>query len=213
MMIKQGFHDDEESFHIIPQLFIQYFFKNTFEKHKPILKVEEELSAMIKKISQSESGGASGAPTQTYKLDIKMKNFNPPNDFQVNLFKDTSFFNNYEILYSEIDKVNSEAEKELAAFTDFVEAVRKRSKGIPYGVNMKLPKRKEQQFKVILRILEKMFKKEIDSARVKSIISKIDRQLKEGGKKITLLNIVHEIMDVWTKEITLILEERTKNQT
>lgn len=78
---------------------------------------------------------------------------------------------------------------------------------------MKLPKRAEQQFKVILRILEKMFKKEIDSARVRTIISKIDKQLKAGGNKISLVNIVHEIMDVWTKEITLILEERTKNQT
>jgi hypothetical protein len=35
-----------------------------------------------------------------------MKNFNPPNDFKVNLFKDTAFFSSYEVLYSEIDKVN-----------------------------------------------------------------------------------------------------------
>lgn len=96
---------------------------------------------------------------------------------------------------------------------DFVEGIRKRSNGIPYGVNMKLPKRAEQQFKVILRILEKMFKKEIDTTRVRTIISKIDKQLKAGGKNVSLVNIVHEIMDVWTKEITLILEERTKNQT
>ena len=78
---------------------------------------------------------------------------------------------------------------------------------------MKLPKRAEQQFKVILRILEKMFKKEIDAARVRSIISKIDGQLKAKGKSVTLVSIVHEIMDVWTKEITLILEERTRSQT
>ena len=57
---------------------------------------------------------------------------------------------------------------------DFVEAVRMRSNGIPYGANMKMPKRADQQFKVILRILEKMFKKEINQERVKSIISKID---------------------------------------
>ena len=78
---------------------------------------------------------------------------------------------------------------------------------------MKLPKRAEQQFKVILHILEKMFKKEIDAARVRSIISKIDGQLKAKGKSVTLVSIVHEIMDVWTKEITLILEERTRSQT
>jgi hypothetical protein len=60
--------------------------------------------------------------------------------------------------------------------------VRKRSNGIPYGANMKMPKRADQQFKVILRILEKMFKKEINEERVKSIISKIDKQLKKGGQ-------------------------------
>jgi hypothetical protein len=104
-----------------------------------------------------------------------MKNFNPPNDYKVNLFKDTAYFGNYEILYSEIDKVNKLAEKSLPEFVEFVEAVRKRSNGIPYGVNMKLPKNSSQQFKVILRILEKMFKQEINEARVKSIISKIDQ--------------------------------------
>jgi hypothetical protein len=75
---------------------------------------------------------------------------------------------------------------------------------------MKMPKRADQQFKVILRILEKMFKKELSQERVRSIISKIDRQLKLTKGKVTLINIVHEIMDVWTKEITLILQEREK---
>ena len=64
---------------------------------------------------------------------------------------------------------------------------------------MKLPKRPEQQFKVILRILEKMFKKEINAERVNAIIQKIEKQLRAGGKNITLLTIVHEIMDVWTQ--------------
>ena len=93
-----------------------------------------------------------------------------------------------------------------------MEAVRKRSNGIPYGVNTKLPKRADQQFKVILRILEKMFKKEIDAARVNKIIQTIDDNLKKKGSSVTLLNIVTEIMEVWTKEITGILQERSKKQ-
>jgi hypothetical protein len=36
-----------------------------------------------------------------------MKNFNPPNNFKVNLFQDTAYFDSYEILYSEIVKVNA----------------------------------------------------------------------------------------------------------
>jgi hypothetical protein len=79
----------------------------------------------------------------------------------------------------------------LPEFIEFVEAVRKRSHGIPYGVNMKMPKREDQQFKVILRILEKMFKKEIDEKKVHDIIVKIDKQLRQSGKKVTMSNIVH----------------------
>lgn len=75
---------------------------------------------------------------------------------------------------------------------------------------MKLPKRTDQQFKVILRILEKMFKKEINTERVNKIIQKIDDNLKEKGSSVTLFNIVTEIMEVWTKEITSILQERSK---
>lgn len=100
----------------------------------------------------------------------------------------------------------------MPEFVEFVEAVRKRSNGIPYGVNMKMPKRMDQQFKVILRILEKMFKKEINAERVKKIITNIDDRLKKNNTDITLTNIVHEIMDVWTNEITLIVNEREKNK-
>jgi hypothetical protein len=57
-----------------------------------------------------------------------------------------------------------------------------------------------------------MFKKEINPERVKAIITKIDEQIKKNNQDITLTNIVHEIMDVWTKEITLILNEREKNK-
>lgn len=39
---------------------------------------------------------------------------------------------------------------------------------------MKLPSDENYQFKVILRIFEKMFKKELTTERVESIIAKID---------------------------------------
>jgi hypothetical protein len=45
-----------------------------------------------------------------------MKNFSPPSDFKVNLFNDTAYFSSYEVLYSEIDKVNKQAEGSLAEF-------------------------------------------------------------------------------------------------
>ena len=57
-----------------------------------------------------------------------------------------------------------------------------------------------------------MNKKEIDSARVNKIIQTIDNNLKVKSSSVTLFNIVHEIMDVWTKEITDILRERSEKQ-
>ena len=56
-------------------------------------------------------------------------------------------------------KVNSEAQKCYDDYKVLVDAVRKTAKGIPYGMGMKIPKNEDDQFKVILRILEKMFKK------------------------------------------------------
>ena len=108
-------------------------------------------------------------------------------------------------------KVNKKAEESLKEFAELVENVRSRSNGILYGVNMKLPKRADQQFKVILRILEKMFKNEINRERVFIIISKIDKELRKKGNAITLINIVHEIISVWTKEITIILQKREED--
>ena len=95
----------------------------------------------------------------------------------MNLFSQNVFFGSYEGLYNEIDKVNKASESSLTDFRELVTAVAKRSSAIPYGVNMKLPKNPDQQFKVILRILEKMFKKEITPQKVESIIAKIDSAL------------------------------------
>jgi hypothetical protein len=43
---------------------------------------------------------------------------------------------------------------------------------------MKLPTDENQQFKAILRVFEKMFKKELTPERVESIIQKIDLALR-----------------------------------
>jgi hypothetical protein len=79
------------------------------------LDVENELLKMIKDTSNRESGtgAGGGAAGPSYSLDIKMKNFNPPSNYKVNLFKGAVYFNNYETLYSEISKVNKQAKESL----------------------------------------------------------------------------------------------------
>lgn len=38
-LVKKIFEDNEEYFHIVPQLFIQYFYNNVLLKKRPILDV------------------------------------------------------------------------------------------------------------------------------------------------------------------------------
>jgi hypothetical protein len=56
-------------------------------------------------------------------------------------------------------RVNKLAESCYEDFHALADKIRKESKGIPYGVGLKIPKAEQSQFKVILRIFEKMFKK------------------------------------------------------
>ena len=66
---------------------------------------------MIAELSKKESSSnVEERPTQTYDLNVKMKNFNPPSDAKVNLFKERTYFNSYETLYSELVKINKLAE-------------------------------------------------------------------------------------------------------
>lgn len=85
--------------------------------------------------------------------------------------------------------------------------VRKQSYGTLYGIGMKIPRDETQQYKVILRIFEKIFKKELTQEKVQAIIGKIDEALKatatsKQSKRISIGDVVHGIMGTWTKEIT-----------
>lgn len=85
---------------------------------------------------------------KTFKLD----HANPAKECKVNLFRETAFFNDYTEIYGEIMKVNAEALKCYDDYKLLVDSIRNASKGIPYGMGMKIPKKESDQFKVILRI-------------------------------------------------------------
>jgi len=63
-----------------------------------------------------------------------------------------------------------------------VDTVRKASYGELYGIGMKLPVDERFQFKVILRIFEKMFKQELTAERVQALIAKIEKNLEKRKK-------------------------------
>lgn len=102
-LVKELFAVSEDYFHIIPQLFIQYFWNNSINKKKPVLDIETKLYGMIKKFSEMctvEEQKPQNAE-KIEKIEIKLTHANPPNNFKVNLFNSTtSLFNNYEALYS-----------------------------------------------------------------------------------------------------------------
>lgn len=97
-LVKDIFEDNEEYFHIVPELFIQYFYKNTFIKQRPILEIESELFEITKRLSAKTVAGIKtdkAADLKSRHMTLKMKHFDPPNDSKVNLFK-LKYFNNYE---------------------------------------------------------------------------------------------------------------------
>lgn len=51
-LIRVLFMDNEEYFHILPQLFMQYFYDNVLIKHRPVLEVEKELKAITDRLSE-----------------------------------------------------------------------------------------------------------------------------------------------------------------
>ena len=59
-----------------------------------------------------------------------------------------------------------------------------------------------------------MFKKELTRDKVKEIVTKIDEKVKAGLNQggITINNVVTFVIEVWTGQITSILQERNKNK-
>lgn len=96
----------------------------------------------------------------------------------------------------EVNKENSEAKKSYTDFSLLVEECRKKSNGIPAGISTKIPNKSSEQFKVFLRIMEKMFKKEIDEKRTTKIIKKINDSLSALASP-NLSVVVKEIMNAW----------------
>ena len=95
--------------------------------------------------------------------------------------------------------------------------VKKLSYGTLFGIGMKLPSDENYQFKVILRIFEKMFKKELTTERVESIIAKIDEELEKKqkenpGKMLETGDVLTNIMGTWTQEITERVKKRKENK-
>jgi hypothetical protein len=58
--IKVLFADNEEYFHILPQLFMQYFYKSVFVKKRPVLEVEKELMTLAKRLSAKTAESLKG---------------------------------------------------------------------------------------------------------------------------------------------------------
>lgn len=108
-LVKDIYNDNEEYFHIIPQLFIQYFYVNTIQKQRPILEVEKELYAITKKLSEKTVAAIEQKKEKKKNENkknptIKMTNFQPEGK-KVNLFK-MDYFDSYEAVYAEIMNVN-----------------------------------------------------------------------------------------------------------
>ena len=72
---------------------------------------------------------------------------------------------------------NEEGKKSYIDFTELVEEVRKKSNGLPGGISMKIPNKSSEQFKVFIRIMEKMFKKEMSAEKTQQIREAVGKKL------------------------------------
>jgi hypothetical protein len=95
----------------------------------------------------------------------------------VNLFKNVKLFNNYKEVYGEIIRINEQTSKYYEKYKNLVNFVQRQSFGTSFDISMKLPKEENQQYRVILRIFEKMFKNDLTPKRVESILQKVDLAL------------------------------------
>ncbi len=175
--------------------------------------VQEELLGLMKRIAAKVTGKQFASEQGIIKAnvpEIKLTECKATGQ-EVNLFKETSFFNDAYELYFEVNKVNALAKQSYTDFCLLVEETRKKSNGAPGGISTKIPVNTSEQFKVMLRIMEKLFKKEIDAKRTTKIITKINERLKviEDPK---IQAVVREIMTVWNDEITDILKKRNKKK-
>lgn len=79
-------------------------------------------------------------PKKNKLKDFKLTHFDPTNDYKHNLFKNATYFNDYAAIYSEILQVNDQARECYKEYKEMVDKVRIESKGIPYGIGLKIPK-------------------------------------------------------------------------
>lgn len=99
-LIKVVFDDNEEYFHILPQLFMQYFYKSTFEQDVPVLQIEGQLMDITKRLSAKTVEGIktdSCEASKSKQTVFKMKHFDPPKENKVKIFKAEYFNSNAEV--------------------------------------------------------------------------------------------------------------------
>ncbi len=133
---------------------MQYFYKNTLTKQKPVLEIEQDLELIIKKMEARAVANVPNDENSEHKsrhTTFTLKHFQPQNR-RINLFRNVKYFTHYAQIYSEIMAVHEAATRSYLDFKKIVDYVKKESYGILYGIGMKIPKDEKEQFKVILRI-------------------------------------------------------------
>ncbi len=125
----------------MPLLVIEKFTTSVFEKKKDIMQVEQELAGLMKRIAAKVSAKQFAGEVGMVKAkvpEIKLTESKATGQ-EVNLFKETTFFNNALELYYEVNKVNALAKKSYTDFCLLVEETRKKSNGAPGGISTKIP--------------------------------------------------------------------------
>jgi hypothetical protein len=80
-LIRTIFSDNEDYFHFLPQIFVEYFCQETLKNHKSVLAVEEAVQKALGSIREEWSKGAASYGDEFYQErsieHLEFKYFNP----------------------------------------------------------------------------------------------------------------------------------------
>jgi hypothetical protein len=135
-------------------LFCQYFWVKKFKEKMKIMDIEEQLSMIIKKLCKAFPPTVPGQQSVTEDVP-----FPSVPERKINLFgeNDGTYFASYQTLLFRMQIVNKKAVDAYPNFKELVEKIGKENSGFHYKTGMKLPHEVYDWFKVLIRVMEKMF--------------------------------------------------------
>lgn len=180
-LVKTVFADNEDYFHILPQVIATNYYQEAILKGKPVLEVEETVAKVLEEIGSkaTEMPPQGDAFYQERSIEeVVFKHFHPDKPLPINILQEYHNIQDYSQLYDILMKVNAQAKDTYKEFKIIVDQTRKQSHGIPYGLEIKIPTAEEVQFPVLLPVVASILGPENSQKVTRNIVTELHERLK-----------------------------------